>query len=208
MNFDVVDENGADNSPLHFFVAPFESTVPTVPAFKGMSVKEKKLALKKFETDKAEFIKLNHEWRAKFIEGAKVWFDECVVQRMTVEGRFLEQLKANKNKDFRRSDILGAVQKANQQLSESKKRFLVLNSDLDHKPGKTAPEQKLRALGESDLSRDVVIVIVNQSQEPDKSPILKGLPNKVLHAETLQQAAELIAKELGVPTPEPMTSDE
>lgn len=201
--YDVVDENGEDNTPLHFLITPFEQPVPTRPVFKGMTVREKQLALKKFDADVAKFRQDNEGWRSRVIEGAKSWLEECVEHRMNVEENFLSRLKANRNQDFRRSDIVGSVQKANEQLAAAKARFLILNSDLDHKPGAKARDQKLRALAVADLAADITLVVVNTTREPDKSPILLGLPNPVLHADSLKHAAALMAAKLGVEAPAP-----
>lgn len=201
IGYDVVDENGQDNSQLHFLITPFDQPLPTRPVFKGMTVRDKMLAVKKFDADSAKFRKDNDEWRSRVIEGAKGWLDECVENRMKVEEVFLTRLKANGNRDFRRSDIIGSVQKANEQLSATKTRFLILNSDLDHKPGSKASDQKARALTIADLAPDITLIVVNTSKEPDKSILLRGLPNKVLHAESLKQAAEFIATQLGAEMP-------
>ena len=45
----------------------------------------------------------------------------------------------------------------------------------------------------------VIIIMVNTSNKPDQSQLLKGLPNKILHAESLQKAAEVITAELKSP---------
>ncbi|MCP5557711.1 MAG: hypothetical protein H7A55_08150 [Verrucomicrobiaceae bacterium] len=196
IGYDVVDEDGQDNSPLQFSITPFEKTIPTRPAFKGMTVRDKMLALKEFEARSAEFRKDNDEWRARILDGARSWLDDCVDHRLQVEADFLARLKANQNRDFRRSDIIGAVQKANECLAGASAKFLVLNSDLNHQPGPGARDQKVRSLGIADLSADIVLIIVNTSREPDKSPLLKDLPNRTLHADNLQAAAALIAVEL------------
>lgn len=200
IGYDVVDDIGQDNSPLHFQITPFDQPLPTRPVFKGMTVRDKMLAVKKFDADSAKFRKDNEEWRNRIIEGAKAWLDECVEHRMTVEEDFLTRLKANRNRDFRRSDIIGSVQKANEQLAGAKTRFLILNSDLDHKPGPKAHDQKFRALNAADLASDITLVVVNTSKEPDKSLLLRGLPNKVLHADSLKQAAEIIATQCAAAT--------
>jgi hypothetical protein len=201
IGYDVVDDDGQDNSLLHFLITPFEQPIPDRPVFKGMTVRDKMLAVKKFDADSTKFRKENEEWRTRVIEGAKGWLDECVEHRMKVEEDFLTRLKANRNRDFRRSDIIGSVQKANEQLAAAKTRFLILNSDLDHKPGSKSRDQKARAMTIADLAADITLIVVNTSKEPDKSILLRGLPNKVLHADSLKQAAEVIATQLGSEMP-------
>ncbi len=201
IGYDVVDENGQDNTPLHFLITPFKNPIPTHKPFKGMTVREKQLTLKQFDTDSAKFRTENEEWRTRVIDGAKSWLDECVEQRMKVEEDFLSRLKANHNRDFRRSDIIGSVQKANEQLAAAKTRFLIVNSDLNHQPGVKARDQKPRALTIADLAADITIIVVNTSKEPDKSILLRGISNKVLHADSLKQAAELIASLIGAEMP-------
>jgi hypothetical protein len=199
IGYDVVDDNGSDNVPLHFAITPFEKEVPARPDFRAMTVRDKSNALKEFETKKTAFLKENTEWRNRVLEGAKVWFDECVTHRMDVEEIFLKRLKANHDKDYRRSDIIGAIQKANEILAGAKKRFLLLNTDMEHQPGPAARDKVVRALNHSDISQDVIIIMVNTSNKPDQSQILKGLPNRILHAESLQKAAEVITAELKTP---------
>lgn len=201
IGYDVVDDNGQDNSPLHFLITPFKTPIPTHKPFKGMTVREKQLTLKQFNADSASFRIQNDEWRSKVIEGAKSWLDECVEHRMKVEEDFLARLKANHNHDFHRSDIIGSVQKANEELATAKTRFLIVNSDLDHKPGIKAREQKARSLTIADLAADITIIVVNTSKEPDKSILLQGIPNKLLHADSLKQAAEIIASQIGAEMP-------
>jgi hypothetical protein len=201
IGYDVVDDDGQDNSLLHFLITPFEQPIPDRPVFKGMTVRDKMLAVKKFDADSTKFRKENEEWRTRVIEGAKGWLDECVEHRMKVEEDFLTRLKANRNRDFRRSDIIGSVQKANEQLAAAKTRFLILNSDLDHKPSSKSRDQKARAMTIADLAADITLIVVNASKEPDKSILLRGLPNKVLHADSLKQAAEVIATQLGSDMP-------
>jgi hypothetical protein len=201
IGYDVVDDDGQDNSLLNFLITPFEQPIPDRPVFKGMTVRDKMLAVKKFDADSTKFRKENEEWRTRVIEGAKSWLDECVEHRIKVEEDFLTRLKANRNRDFRRSDIIGSVQKANEQLAAVKTRFLILNSDLDHKPGSKSRDQKARAMTIADLAADITLIVVNTSKEPDKSILLRGLPNKVLHADSLKQAAEVIATQLGSEMP-------
>ena len=199
IGYDVVDDNGGDNVPLHFAITPFDKEVPDRPVFRAMTVRDKANALKEFEAKKATFLKENTEWRGRVLEGAKVWFEECVSRRMDVEEMFLKRLKANHDKDYRRSDIIGTIQKANELLAGAKKRFLLLNTDMEHQPGPAARDKAVRALNHADISQDVIIIMVNTSNKPDQSQLLKGLPNKILHAESLQKAAEVITAELKSP---------
>lgn len=199
LGYDVVDENGGDNKPLRFSITPFDQPVPTRKTFGGMTVREKALALRRFEEQKRTFLATNTQWRERVLEGARNWFDECITRRMEVEEAFLQRLKANHNRDYRGSDLNGSVQIANELLAGAKKRFLILNTDMEHKPGKTARDQAVRALNHADLAQEVVIIMVNTTNKPDQSPLLNGLPNKILHADSLKDAAEVITKELSSP---------
>jgi hypothetical protein len=196
ISYDVVDENGDDNNPLQFSITPFSEPVPNRRIEPGMTVREKTVALREFEEKKKAFLQKNVEWRTKVLDGAKAWCDECVTLRVKVEEDFLQKLKANHQRQFRRSDLIGAIQQANQQLASSKSRYLILNTDMDHKPGPNSRNQDVRALNHADIAAEVVVVLVNTSGQPNRSALLKGLPNRILTATSLKNAAEVILSDL------------
>ncbi len=196
LGYDVADENGGDNKPLRFTIKPFTEPVPTRQIKPGMTVREKAVALKDFETQKGSFLTKNADWRKTVLDGAKTWCDDCVNRRVEVEAIFLERIRTNHNRDFRRSDLIASIQQANALLVDAKKRYLILNTDMEHQPGKAARDQTVRALNHADIAEAVVIVMVNTTTKPDQSPLLKSLPNKILHAASLKEAATVIAADL------------
>lgn len=196
VSYDVIDDNGADNQPLCFRLEPFSEPVPEPRLGRGMTVVEKRAALKEFEAAKDTFLAKYEAWKKHSIEGCQTWIDGCVAHRVGLEKDFLQQIQANQDRDFRRSDIIGSVQQGNAILAEATTRFLILNTDMSHQPGKTARDQVVRALNHADLAEDVTIILVNRSGEPNRSELLRGIPHKILRAETLTEAADLITAEL------------
>lgn len=192
--YDVVDEDAGDNIPMGVFVKPFSSAPPNkIEIPRGIPVREKQALLAQFENSVREYSVEHGQWKSKVLDAASDWIDDSVEMRTAKHARFLKKTE-ELGRDFRHSDVIGTIKKANTHLGKGGLKFLILNTDLVHKPGAAAEEQKSRPLVVTDLSPDVILILVNTSRVPDTSKLLDSIKNIAYRAESLKDAATLISE--------------
>jgi hypothetical protein len=187
-----VDEDATDNATAQLEFRPFTGEKPPAKPSPNMPLRQLAEAKKSYDAKRVVWQKGIIDYRNRLASGAEGFIRQVAETQGTVAERFDNMLAARNGRDFNRSDVFGCVSNASRIFGTPGRRFLVLNTDADDLPGKRKP--RTTPLSPKELDPSVELIFVNTSRLPEMAPMFAGLPNPRHHANSMQEAMELIVK--------------
>lgn len=188
LNYRVVEETAEAQATQAKFEA-FNREMPAAPP-EGQRLGDYQRAVAKFQTDLAKWKNDYLGWRETQQASAQAWLAGALRKQTETSQRFAREL-ARRHGDYRRSDVCGAVlQAAKMDFPQGFSGYLIIFSDLQDQPaGRTG-----RATPLKELPPELTLVLAHPSAT--RSPLIAGLPNRVISAPTLAEAVKLVTAAL------------
>ncbi|MEP6668738.1 MAG: hypothetical protein ABJF10_06270 [Chthoniobacter sp.] len=191
LSYRVVEESSEAQAPQAKF-EPFTREMPTPPQ-EGLRLGDYQRAVAKFQADLAAWKNGKDgylQWRETQKASAQAWLAGALRKQTETSQRFAREL-ARRRGDYRRSDVCGAVlTAAKADFPPGHHGYLILVSDLKDQPlgraGRTTPLKE--------LPPEITLVLAHPSAT--RSPLIAGLPNRVISAPTLAEAVKLVSAAL------------
>lgn len=188
LSYRVVEET-ADAQATQTRLEPFARELPQSP--------QEGLRLGEYQRQVTEFQKKLTAWKLDFVNwrdtqqaAAQTWLAGALRKQTETSQRFAREL-VRRHGDYRRSDVCGAVlNAAKSDFPKGTRGFLILFSDLQDDPaGRSARKTSLK-----ELPPELTIVLAHPSAS--RSPLIAGLPNRIISAPTLAEAVKLVTDAL------------
>jgi hypothetical protein len=187
-----VDDDGSDNPVAEFAVEPYPAgAAPTGPST-SLPREELRKAMAEYQPKRQEWMRGFREYRKTTDGRSEAFLAQVMRHQLEINQRMDRILQERRGKDFRRSDLVGAIVRAAKLLGPGGERFLVLNSDCIDEPGKREPRRT--PLTPAELDSGIVLLFVNSTGNPQKSVLFRGLKNPVIAAPDLPTAFRLVFK--------------
>lgn len=200
-----VDEEAGDNAVAALDFRPYGGGQPPKAPSPGLPLSQLATAVQAYRKLRAEWQQGMLAYRQDLIVQIERFISGVTATQLEVSERFDRMLAGRGGRDFNRSDIAGAVLAANRMLGCATRRVLVLNTDAVDLPAGRVP--RTTPFTPEELDPTVRLVFVNTSGVPDKSPLFRGLPNPVQHADSLKAAMELVMQESQASAGQPKATD-
>lgn len=200
-----VDEEAADNAVAALDFRPYGGGQPPKAPSPGLPLSQLATAVQAYRKLRAEWQQGMLAYRQDLIVQIERFISGVTATQLEVSERFDRMLAARGGRDFNRSDIAGAVLAANRMLGCATRRVLVLNTDAVDLPASRVP--RTTPFTPEELDPTVRLIFVNTSGVPDQSPLFRGLPNPVQHADSLKAAMELAMEEPQASAGQPKATD-
>jgi hypothetical protein len=185
-----VDEEAADNAVATLDFRLYAGGQPPKAPSPGLPLSQLALAVQNYRKQRAQWQQGMLAYRQDLVSQIERFVAGVTVTQLEVAEKFDRMLAARAGRDFNRSDIAGAVVAANRMLGIVGRKVLVLNTDaLDLPANRTARNTPFTP---EELDPAIELIFVNTSGLPDQSPLFRGLPNPVQHADSVKAALELI----------------
>jgi hypothetical protein len=190
-----VDEDSTDNTVAKLDFQPYTGGQPPKAPSPGLPLSQLTKAMAVYRKDRALWQQGIMAYRTQLMSEIERFIKGVSMTQLEVSERFDRMLAARNGRDFNRSDILGCIVTANRVLNQAGRKVLVLNTDAEDLPAHRAP--RTTSLKPDELAPDVQLIFVNTSGLPEQSPMFRGIPNPVRHADSVKQAMEMIAESIG-----------
>lgn len=188
LSYRVVEEESEAQATQAKFEA-FTREMPAAPP-EGQRLGDYQRAVARFQTDLAKWKNDYLSWRETQQASAQAWSAGALRKQTETSQRFAREL-ARRRGDYRRSDVCGAVlQAARMDIPQGYRGYLLIFSDLQDQPaGHTG-----RATPLKELPPELTLVLAHPSAT--RSPLIVGLPNRIISAPTLAEAVKLVTAAL------------
>lgn len=193
LSYRVVEET-ADAQATQTRLEPFARELPQSPQ-EGLRLGEYQRQVTEFQKKLAAW-KLDYvNWRDTQRAAAQTWLAGALRKQTETSQRFAREL-VRRHGDYRRSDVCGAVlNAAKNDFPQGSRGFLVIFGDLQDDPaGRAGRKTPLK-----ELPPELTIVLAHPSAS--RSPLIAGLPNRVISAPTLSEAVKLVTDALAPANP-------
>lgn len=204
-----VDGDASDNPVPVMEIDFFSGGEPPVAPSPSLPIAELTKQMQAYRKARAQWQGQIQAYRSRLVEEFETFSGQVLTLQLQTAEAFDRQLASRRGRDFNRSDVVGSIEKASRLLGTNGRRFLILNSDAQDLPGETVQRvyrnweqgrwvvrvRKIESepLTVEQLDPQVTLILVNTSYLPERSPIFKGIHNRIYHADTIPDAIEMIA---------------
>lgn len=190
-----VIEDASAALPVDMKFRPYAGAAPPTPPVAGLPLPQLVEETRTYREKRAVWQKAIFDYRQQLVHEVERFVRDVTELQMSIAKRFDDELRRRNGHDFNRSDIVGSVTTANRMLGVQGKRLLLLNTDAEDEPAKRRP--RTTPLSTAELDPAIELIWVNKSKVPDASPLFRGVPNRVHHADNLAEAMEFVIQFIG-----------